>query len=224
MARASWRASLAMERVSVAAIFSLAGTIFLLAIGNAALSAFVIAGAVVTMGAGLAAVAACATLRAAATDAIAVGDDRVGVRELDMTRRRLTSVRFRAQLARTLDAYARTPAPSSRRVWDPILPGTPSSSARDAMCAVGALLRSEPAPSSRVVARCSRLITAGHASPPSQPNPPHLNASCGASAISLPRLATTIPRAHAPAAATQGKGLPYAVGQTARACSADEHG
>lgn len=165
VAQASWRASLAVERVIGTATFSLSGTTLLLATSHPALSAFALAGAVVTAGSGLAAVAACATLRAAATDAIAVGDDRVGVRELDVTRRRLTSPRFRAQLARTLDAYAQTPARRCHRAWEPILPSTPGPGTCDAMCAVGALLRSEPPPSPRVIARCSRLVTAGHASP-----------------------------------------------------------
>ncbi len=165
LAHASWRASQAVERVRGATIFSAAGTTFLVAVRLSAAPSFAFAGAVVTVAAGLAAVAAGAALRAAATDAIAMGDDHVGVRELDVTRRRLTSPRFRAQLARTLEAYAQTPAPGNRRVWEPILARKPSSDAREAMSAVGALLRSEPAPSPRVIARCSRLVTAGDTSP-----------------------------------------------------------
>ena len=165
VAQASWRASRAVERVTAAGMFSLAGTTFLLIARQTSASAFALAGALVAIALGLAAVDACAGLRAAATDAIAAGDDRVGVREFDATRRRLTAPRFRAHLARTLDVYARTPAPRNRRIWEPFLPGTPSPDARDAMCAVSALLRAEPAPSPRVIARSSRLVTAGHTSP-----------------------------------------------------------
>jgi hypothetical protein len=140
VARASLRASRAVERVTGVATFSVAGTILLLATRHPATPSFAFAGTVVTVAVGLAALAAQATVRDAATEAIAVGDDRDGVREFDVARRRLTSLTFRAQLARTLEAYAQAPAPRNcRRVWEPFLPGAPGPGAREAMCVISAL-------------------------------------------------------------------------------------
>ena len=116
LACASWRALHAVERVTGAAIFGGAGTTLLLVAGHAAAPSFAIASAIVTTAAGLAVVAARASLRAAATDAIAVGDDHVGVHELDLMRRRLTSRKFRTQLAHAPDLRADTRARQSPRM------------------------------------------------------------------------------------------------------------